>query len=264
MSEQTNQPQDLPDYTNPPLSEVACGVSFEPLESMRIPHIGLFWQAVRDEFPITQHAAPLGDFQGAIDMADMPIPRVWLISQSENSLIQIQNDRFIFNWRRVSPDDIYPRYEYVIESFRKYFELFLSFVESNDLGEVKPTEGELTYINQIPQGEGWQDVGQIGNIMNDISWAGDKKFLPPPDIINCLSIFTLPDGSGKMNVSIQPAKRRTDETRIFLMELSCKGLKAQHDLSQLWSWYELAHAWIVKGFEDLTQNEIQQKTWKKK
>jgi uncharacterized protein (TIGR04255 family) len=44
--------QNLPDYKNPPVIEVACGISFETIEKLRGPHFGLFWKKVRKKFPV--------------------------------------------------------------------------------------------------------------------------------------------------------------------------------------------------------------------
>jgi hypothetical protein len=34
---------DLPEYENPPVNAVVCGIQFKTLEGLRIPHFGLFW-----------------------------------------------------------------------------------------------------------------------------------------------------------------------------------------------------------------------------
>jgi len=70
-----NNPE-LPDYASPPLIEVACGVRFSPINSLKIPHYGLFWKDVYDDFPTSQHASPLGDLSERIEPSGFPLPRV--------------------------------------------------------------------------------------------------------------------------------------------------------------------------------------------
>ena len=49
----------LPSYKNPPVDEVVCGCQFQPLGRFKLPHLGLFWEKFRREFPTTEHAPPL-------------------------------------------------------------------------------------------------------------------------------------------------------------------------------------------------------------
>ena len=102
----------LPDYNSPPISEVVCGISFEPLVEQKIPHYGLFWNTIREDFPNCEHAPPLIDTDKESQLTnEIPLPRVWLINKSNNLLIQLQNNRFIYNWRRLKSDDNYPRFK---------------------------------------------------------------------------------------------------------------------------------------------------------
>jgi len=243
---------------------VACGVRFSPINSLKIPHYGLFWKDVYDDFPTSQHASPLGDLSERIEPSGFPLPRVWLVSQSENTLLQLQNDRILFNWRRIGDDDEYPRFEYVYESFNKYAELFQEFLESNDLGQIEPVECELTYINHIVEGEGWQTAAEIGQIMRDVIWTSDKEILPEPETINWQGTFRFPDDKGSLNVTLRQGIRKTDNKKLFMLEFNAKGIEQNKSLHELKSWYEMAHEWIVKGFADLTSSEIQAKLWKRK
>jgi uncharacterized protein (TIGR04255 family) len=54
-----NEPQSLPDYNNPPVIEVVSGISFETIEKFGGQHLGLFWQNVRDKYPLCEHAQRL-------------------------------------------------------------------------------------------------------------------------------------------------------------------------------------------------------------
>jgi hypothetical protein len=55
----------LPEYHNPPIDEVVCGVLFEPLRSFLLPHFGLLWERFRKEYPKCQEVAPLLPVIGA-------------------------------------------------------------------------------------------------------------------------------------------------------------------------------------------------------
>ncbi|MCF8051072.1 MAG: hypothetical protein K9L59_07530 [Desulfobacterales bacterium] len=35
--------KDLPDFENPPIGEVVCGLAFEKMDDFKGAHIGIFW-----------------------------------------------------------------------------------------------------------------------------------------------------------------------------------------------------------------------------
>lgn len=254
----------LLDYENPPLSEVVCGVRFKTLESFLVPHYGNFWDKVKNEFPLCEHAQPLYSDTSKLPNIETSAPRVWLINKPGDMLIQLQNDRFLFNWRKTENNPEYPRFSKIFSAFSDYFELFTSFIEKEDIGTIEPLEYELSYINIINQGEGWDNPQDIGHIMKDISWEIDRDFLPPPIAVHWQTFFYLPDKQGRLDVSLKQAQRKSDLKPVFRLELSTKGIDPTKELSDLSNWFELAHKWIVSGFSDLTTNEIQNKLWGKK
>jgi len=77
-----------------------------------------------------------------------------VLLQKRNGLIQLQNNRFFYNWRKMHADEPYPRYGSVVKKFKANLELFQRFLEEEKLGPFSPTECELTYINHILKGEG--------------------------------------------------------------------------------------------------------------
>jgi hypothetical protein len=52
----SDRPIDLPDFTNPPVTEVVLGVQFNSIERFLAPHVGLFWQRLVPEFPDVEEA----------------------------------------------------------------------------------------------------------------------------------------------------------------------------------------------------------------
>ena len=105
------------DYKKPPVIEVLCGIVFETIRSFKAHHLGLFWQKVRDKFLVCEHAPRLEVAFESLDLANY-LPRVWFISEEQNMLIQLQDDRFLFNWRRMQQREAYPRYSTIIEAFK--------------------------------------------------------------------------------------------------------------------------------------------------
>jgi len=255
----------LPSYRKPPVIEVVCGLRFEPLEGLKIPHIGLFWEKVRKEFPNCQHAAPLGVGPGTIDPdIGLPLLRVWLINKANDRLIQIQRDAFIYNWRKRQENRPYPRYRRIISSFERNLDRFTKFLDDHGINLPTPTECELTYINHIVQGEGWQTAADSRKIFRDFNWrSGRGRFLHNPLETTWQAAFALPEDKGRLNVKLEQGTRKIDDMPVLVLTLSARGIGSDKSLHALWSWFPIAHEWIVRGFADLASSQIQREVWER-
>ena len=212
----------LPSYENPPVNDVVCGVLFKALDKMLTPHLGVLWDSYRADYPTCQEAPPLIPIierfgerpaQSKPEFAEIPpLPRVWFVHTNGNGLIQIQRDRFLHNWRRLRPENPYPRYEQVIAMFQDRLATFQKFLTSQELGTLVPLQYEMTYVNHIYKGEGWKHSGEVGKIFADFVWRDvASRFLPQPEAINWRTTFTLPNNQGRLHVSIQNAESREDD-----------------------------------------------------
>lgn len=262
---------DLPEYDNPPVNEVVCGVLFKPLEGLRIPHFGLFWDQWRADYPTCQEVAPIipmierfGEAETDIQPPnEIPLPRVWLVKSDETGIVQIQRDRFLHNWKKGKPSDAYPRYKTVIERFKVLLDSFESFVGRERLGQIEPLQYEMTYVNQITAGEGWERLADLPNVFRDYCWQREQRFLPELEHINLRKTFALPDGKGRVHVSIRDGKRREDMKPVILFEFTVRGFPGDVSPDAMWAWFNLAHDWIVRGFTDLTTEAVQKDVWRR-
>jgi uncharacterized protein (TIGR04255 family) len=260
-----------PTFTNPPVVEVICGVTFKPLGGLLAPHLGLLWTQFRDSYPDCKQVDPLipvietfdGDEQRASLIADSYFPRVWFFSKDENSILQIQRDRLLHNWRKVRPTDAYPRYANVSATFWKHLGEFQRFLADNGLGSVVPEQLEMTYLNHIPHGQGWTNLSELGRIFPDFAWRDGNRFLPVGERATWRTSFPMPDHSGRLHVLIQTAFRRNDRLPIVVVDITARGLPKDLSENGLRSWYDLAHEWIVKSFADLT-SENAHALWSRK
>lgn len=169
---------ELADFYSPPVVETVLSLQFEKLTAFRAVHFGLFWQRLKDRFPKSEEQPPLfpvferfpepippsGQVQFETIQAPT-LPRVWLINDAGTEIIQLQNDRFIKNWRKSGHHDVYPHYEPVIKpAFQRDLQEFQVFLREEKLGELKITQCEVTYVNHIVSGEGWDHFGEIQRI----------------------------------------------------------------------------------------------------
>jgi uncharacterized protein (TIGR04255 family) len=256
----------LPDYENPPVNEVICGLRFEPSDDFKLPHIGLLWSRIFDKYPKVQHATPIMERadQGVEDpVTGLPLPRVWLINSADDELIQIQRNRFYYNWRR--REGVYPRYKTLVLKFYETFELFSSFRKELGIGKIVPLACELTYVNHIPKGEGWETIDDLDKIFTDVCWQKrERRFLPNPVNVGWNLNFAFPEQQGHLTVSLKQAVRITDKVPLLVLEMRCSGIPKSREYEDLKKWYDLAHEWIVFGFADITSMDCQKKIWGRK
>lgn len=254
--------QSLPDYKYPPIIEVVAGISFDTIKNFGGQHLGLFYQKVRDEFPLCEQAPRLEFNPQNLDMATY-LPRMWFVNKDQNMLIQLQDDKLYYNWRKIQKEETYPRYETIIEAFKTNLSLLQDFLEEEELGPVNPKKCELTYINHIPKKEGWESLAEISKVFRDFSWSTNDRFLPSPVGLGGNVFFPLPKDYGRLNVTLQTAERRIDKHPILIFQLTAAGLGADKSMDAVWKWFDVAHEWIVRGFTDLTEAAVQKKNWQR-
>lgn len=260
----------LPEYKKPPVDEVVCGILFEPLKQFLVPHFGLLWEKFKLEYPRCRHVDPLMPVVESATgprpdevISEVPLPRIWFI-HDDGRIIQVQRDRFLHNWRKLKPTDEYPRYRTVFKIFQTHFSTFQQFLSEYQLGEIIPKQYEMTYVNNIPQGEGWETIEATENVFPDFSWRSTKdRFLPNPAAINWQTSFTLPNNAGRLHMNIQSAVRIADKRRLFRLEITARGIGDDTSLGSMHAWFELAHEWIVRGFADYTSMPIQKNVWER-
>jgi uncharacterized protein (TIGR04255 family) len=264
----------LINYENPPVIEVVCGILFKPLEAFLAPHYGLLWEKYRPEYNNCSEVPPLAPIIEKLEVAPKiniefdetpPLPRIWFTNKTDNGIIQVQRDRFLYNWRKIRPEDKYPRYYNVIMELQGHFNTFCSFIKDNNLGEIIPLQYEMTYVNHILKGEGWESIKDIGTIFPDFSFRStNRKFLPEPEGINWRTSFALPKFLGRMHVAIRKGKIIKTNQPMLLLDLTVRGIGDDNDLEKMINWFDIAHEWIVYGFADLTGEEVQKGIWKRK
>jgi len=259
----------LPEFDNPPVSEVALSVEFIPVDGWKSPYWGLFWGKIREEYPDVQVHHPLRSqievfgsdfwadrppFQVAISEADLV--RFWFLSKPANRLVQVQRDRFITNWRKVTGDEAYPRYINDIRPrFVKEWERFKQFVASQKLGDLTVRQCEVTYINDIPRGEGWDSFADLMRVLSPWSGKTVGKFLPPLETLGMSGSFVMPNEQGRLHFQTQHLRRSIDDREVLQLRLTARGNPETPDDSSVMKWMDLGREWIVRGFKELTTSE---------
>ncbi len=264
----------FPSYEDPPVTEVVCGILFKPLEALLAPHLGLLWEKFKAEYSSCREVAPLAPaierFEGQPEVKFMfadvpPLPRIWFVRSEDNAIIQVQRDRFLHNWKKVRPEDEYPRYHKVIQMFKDHLSRFQGFLQEYQLGAIEPLQYEMTYVNHISKSNAWTKIGEIGKVFPDFCFKeNEQRFLPEPEGVNWRTTFVLPDKAGRLHVTIRNAISRDRNIPILLLELTVRGIGKDKSFEGMWAWFDLAREWIVRGFADLTSDEVQKNVWRRK
>jgi len=243
-------------FSTPPLNEVVLGVVFNAPDFSSV-HFGLYWEEIRERFP----AKPVDNPVLGGEMLNFFIPplrRVWFESGDKKELVQLQSDRFHFNWRRQDTADSYPRFVQIYPRFLDEWNRFRQWYVDN-VGLLIPVQYELTYINHINKDFGWETPADHQSVL---TFAGKdwKGFLGTPESYIFALQFPLPNNSGSLNVSgnqgFKTSNQDSAQELLMLLEMTARSSGADPDLDD---WFKEAHKYIVDSFLDLTQSSIHKK-----
>ncbi len=263
----TNVTSPLPDYENPPIVETVLGVQFDRLARFKNVHLGAFWRTLdRTEWPTVADAPLLPQqFERFVEAARWaqalqfqltqdPSSRLQIRNKDNDRMIQVQNARLHFNWlkREGVP---YPRYERIRDEFLAVLDRFRQFVVEEELGDFRPNQWEVTYLNQIPQGTVWstpadwgffrplRGVPTIESVIEGESFSGEWHFV-------------IPGRHGRLHIAWQHAKGAQkgsdDEVQQFIrLTLTARGPLKGDDSGSIPNGLDLGRGTIVRSFKCL-------------
>jgi uncharacterized protein (TIGR04255 family) len=259
----------LPEYEKPPVNEVVCSILFDPLDKFLNAYLGILWEKYKPEYTKCEEAAPLVPVVETFDQSEptfelLPLPRTWFVHARDHKIIQVQRDRFLHNWRKVQPDDPYPRYETIIDDFQNHLAKFTELLRENELGLLMPRQYELTYVNHIYQGEGWDTISDVGTIFPNFSWQKrEDSFLPSPVNVNWQTVFNLPDRAGRLHARLRNGIHQDNRRHVIIFEITARGIGRYQTLDTMREWFDLSHEWVVRAFADLTDLQVQKDLWRR-
>ena len=261
----------LPDYDNPPVIETVLGVQFERLPGLTNGHLGAFWKTLSaSEWPTVSDAPSLEPqferFEQSarwvrglhIQLTQDPTSRLQVKNKAGDRMIQVQNGRLHFNWLG-AVGGAYPRYEHVREGFDAALRSFLEFLTQEKVGEFRPNQWEVTYVNHIPKGSIW-------NTPND--WGFFRPLNSVPTIADVAAAesfggewhFVIPKQRGRLHVQWQhvlnsgPEQEQQDGIRLTF---TARGPAEEHDdlVQSVLNGLDLGRKTIVGSFTSLMSNE---------
>lgn len=243
----------IAEFDKSPLTEVVCGVEFDAPDFASV-HFGMYWQAIQERFPSEPLDRPP---LGVTEIAPLPpLRRVWFESLEQRELIQLQANRFHYNWRRLDETDQYPRFEKIYPTFSREWQGFQNWWISIGKLPAQPLRYELTYLNQIDENVAWNGAGDNYRFFT-FSGKDWKNFLGQPEVHNFNLEFVIPDDLGILKVSANHLVSVEDGKPAILLELTARSRDTNLDIEQ---WFRCSHTFLVKAFIDLIQDEVK-KEW---
>ncbi len=257
----------LPSFVKPPVTEVVVGARFKPLDRWGLVHLGQIASLLADhgfgreeqrpgfEAPVERFGAPP---RAALEfelVAGPPPVRYWLLKEAGDELLQLQQNWFACNWRRVAPDAEYGRWDSRWTAFDRWIREVEAHLSS---GPLVYDQAEVTYVNHIEPGEIWNQHGDAHRVFQFLASTADQSvFLPGEEQVaaEMKYVMTLRERPeepvGRLSVALAPAFR-PPQTPIFVLTLVARGAPLGKGLAGVKAFAELAHEWIVRGFTDLT------------
>lgn len=192
---------------------------------------------------------PRGALRGIkLEILDAPAPPLfWLLDESGHHLIQIQRDRLVVNWRKLSPDESYPSFDSILPRWQAAWSAFERAVAMLGLDPLAPNACELTYFNAIEPAP-----TEIGELVSAWSAVHSDAFLPSPTEMRMAVGYPLPDDGGLLTMELSPAIRQDTGAGAVVFRVSARGWPVEPTHDAVLQFFDIAHEWIVRGFASFT------------
>jgi uncharacterized protein (TIGR04255 family) len=269
----TATPSPLPDRTkfvDPPIVELVVSLFHLPITELKAQHIGLYWDQIRDRFPICEQQSPVvnpTDPQPFMEATGelFPLPRFWFRSDDHPTLIQIQRNAFMLNWRRTPGAHDYPHYESVVNDFWQQFQTYASFVKNAVGSEIEAVQRcELNYINIIPTNPFFPDIAHVAGALPSLSGlqtiaTTDRQLM---GMNSTISHRLAPHLAADLIIRLGRLSESGDQA--LVLELKAHGAPKNLAVESARQWYDEAHDVTYRLFLDVTAKELQEKIWKRR
>lgn len=256
--------QTLPSFEAPPVIETLLGVEFDPIEQWGTPYFGLYWHQIKAEYPQFDVKPPLDSSSITIDeLESLDIPlRCWFYAEESPKLIQIQNNRFLYNWRKYITNTEYPRYANTREEFKFEWLRFCDFLKSNEIEPPNVKRCEIAYVNHIEKGQGWETMADLSDIFSGFSLNTSSKLLPVPETLEFTLTYLMPDKKGRLNIQLEQVIREEDGREILQLQLAAIGKPTSTEIEDILQWLDFARGYVLQSFVDFTSIKLHD-IWKK-
>lgn len=255
-------PGALLDFGAPPVIEVALSTEFRLLPQFDLVAIVDAWRELyRDGFPQVQEQGryeppPVmaGPGQAIRMLTQLPTPRLWFLDEPGTQLIQLQNNWFGRNWRKVDGDEEYPRYPALRDAFRHDLERLLDFLDRRGLGQFEPGVAEVTYINHVVLGPDLRPGDVLRAFAPDHN--GYPSALEAANLAARLPIVHDDDRVGVLTVNASTATRAEDSADLLSLQVTARGPAIGSGVDGVLAFLDIGRDWVVRCFGSITTDTM--------
>ncbi|MEM1354386.1 MAG: TIGR04255 family protein [Planctomycetota bacterium] len=262
----------LPSYANPPVVETATSIQFPRSRNLRNQHLWEYWFSfLRDKYPNTSDQFPLDPIMEATgENAPLhnalptirpaaPEDRIQATTNSGRGMVQLQNGRVIYNWRKLDGGE-YPRWDKTYDQFINHMNHFFKYLSDISIGPVQPNQWEVVYVNHLMQGIDWDSESDWPNLLPGIF---SKQVLSSiePESINLQFQYKAQGFNGRFYISLEKAVLAKDRDKeLLVLKLTSRGgiPKGSNIHDQFLAGRQL----IVETFDSVTSEDAH-KRWGK-
>ena len=271
-----NTSQKKLDFARSPVDEVVLSVHFKPLNGLLAPHLGEIWEEFKkDGFEriaeqplvppiVEQFPDPIGEAKLHIGNAPN-LARIWFIHKDDSRLIQVQRDRFTFNWRKTEASPTYPGFSDIFTDFEGFYNRFRQVLERQKIGEITPLQYELTYIDQLFCGDGWEtldDIGKIYNLFADTQLL--DSFWSDAESIILRTSFSAPNLPGRLHLTISSRVKMPEQQQTLQTDFTIRGFPENAEYDAMIVWFNAARDRMREKFTTMFTEDIQTQVWGRK
>jgi uncharacterized protein (TIGR04255 family) len=266
----------LPSFDNPPLIETVIGVQFDQLPNLTSAHLGWYWREFLDRSWVrTFEATPIADqFEAFGEQArrfpspslsavltSIPSPRIQFVNEADDRVLQIQNTRFLYNWRKREAS--YPRFNDLFSQFTASLARFREFLRAASIGDITVNQWELTYINHIEKGEAWKTPEDWHKLLPGLFTAPRKTSGTRLERDSGEAVFEIMPERGRLHVQASGAKSQENGNEVLALYLTARGpIVPSNPTVNLESGLELGHRVLIETFAGIA-SELAQKLWRR-
>ena len=263
------------DFARPPVDEVVLSVQFDRLNALLAPHLGEMWQEfkkngfvhIKEQPPVVptveKFPNPTGDTQLHISNTDLA--RIWFIHEDDSRLIQVQRDRFTFNWRKTESSPRYPGFSAIFEEFEGFYNRFRQVIEKQRIGDITPLQYELTYIDQLFHGDGWDTLDDIGKIYNlFVDSRQSDSFWSCAESMILRALFPVQDLHGRLHLTISSRVKMPEQRQTLQTDFTMRGFPENVEYCAMIAWFKAARNQIREKFTSMFTEDIQTQVWERK
>jgi uncharacterized protein (TIGR04255 family) len=220
---------------NPPLVETAISIQFQPIVGFTSGHFGWYWKDSLDSSWVKTIEAPIlpdqferfGDPQARISLTSLQFnlanqpDRLQIVNAADDRVIQIQNSRFIYNWRK--REDVYPSFKSIYPEFVAKVSDFRAFLKKAGLDPIIPNQWEIIYINYLQKGDLWQKTEDWSNVLPGLFPSPLRTDLVQFESGSAEWQFEISPKKGRLRVSAQHGMTGPLGTEVLVLQLTARG-----------------------------------------